>query len=121
MAKYIDGNGLARLWAGIKTKLNALEAKINGKATVSSYTADFSVAGWSAAAPYVQTVSVSGITAAMEPLADLVVSTTAGEAMEQLAAWSCVGRLATGAGNVTAYCYGSKPDAAIHIRMKVVA
>ncbi|MEG2317119.1 MAG: hypothetical protein RSC91_12915, partial [Clostridia bacterium] len=134
-ADYLNGDGLVRFWAAVKEKLDALQTaqgtnsqhltelkkQVDGKATVRNDTIVLNPTEWSASAPYRQTVNVSGITAAMEPLADLVVSGTDTTAAAQVEAWSCVGRLVTGNGTITAYCYDRKPETVLTVKMKVVA
>lgn len=92
----------------------------NGKATATTYTATLTTAGWSSSAPYTQTVTVSGLLATDNPIADVVLSDTVATAQAQLDAWSNVGRITTSVNSITAYCYDTKPTTAIPIQLKVV-
>ena len=92
----------------------------NGKATATTYTATLTTAGWSASAPYTQTVTANGLLATDNPIAGVVLSSTAATAQAQLAAWGCVGRMVAAANSITAYCYDTKPTTAIPIQVKVV-
>lgn len=82
----------------------------------------FSASGWSSSAPYTQTISVSGLSAADNPIADVNMSgvTTSDAANALLEAWASVGYLETGNGTVKAYCYSNKPTVNIPVILKVV-
>lgn len=93
----------------------------NGKAEKSiRYTATLTTAGWSASAPFAQTVTVTGILATDTPIIDVILSGTASTAILQSEAWGCVGRITTAANSITVYCYEEKPITAIPIQLKVV-
>lgn len=115
---------LQSLADGLETKISEQEAlqAIGRKASTASYTAVFPSAGWSASAPYSQTVSVTGILAADDPLIDVSLSgastAQAGKALTD--AWTFVGRVDTGDGTVTAYCYEEKPEVDVPVILKVV-
>lgn len=84
------------------------------------YTATLTAAGWSASAPYTQTVSVSGITASDTPIADVVLSSTAATAISQQDAWGCVSKITTAANSITATCLEEKPTINIPIRLMAI-
>ena len=83
-------------------------------------TATLSASGWSASAPYTQTVNVTGITATMTPIADIVLSATQATAETELEDWGKVSKIVTGAGSITVTCFKEKPTVALNIIMKVV-
>lgn len=91
-----------------------------GAATVVDHLATISMTDWSSNAPYTKTISVVGITSDMTPIIDLIVSDDATTAKSELAAWGMVGRIDTGDGTVTVYCYDEKPGTDMDIRIKVV-
>ena len=95
------------------TVQNAVTATLYGTLTA---------AGWSGSAPYTQTINVTGIAASDSPITDISMNgvTSADTANAMLEAWSYVGRVETGAGTVTAYCYNDKPTVDLPIIMKVV-
>lgn len=95
---------------------------ISAKAETAQYTATLSASGWSgSSAPFVQNVNVSGVLASDSPIVDMnTASLTASNYEERSAAWALVGRIAAGAGKITAYCYGEKPSVNIPIMIKVV-
>lgn len=109
-------------WNGKETPEGA-QAKADtaaaAKATTVTYTATLSTT-WSGSGPYTQTVSVAGMLAADNPIADVVLSATTATAKAQLEAWGLVGRITTANGSITATCYDSKPTTAIPIQLKVV-
>lgn len=98
----------------------AERATWGSKANAVTYTATLTTAGWSASAPYTQTVTVSGLLATDNPIADVVLSSTAATAQAQIEAWGCVGRMVAAVNSFTAYCYETKPTTAIPLQFKVV-
>ena len=97
-------------------------ARALNAAIAHEYTVTLTASGWTgSAAPYTQTVSISGILATDSPIADLDVSSAAAESYEALAAaWACVGRIQTADGQITATCYRQKPEADVTVRMLIV-
>ena len=93
----------------------------SSKASTFTLSATLTAAGWTGdAAPYTQTVTVTGITAAMNPLVDVVLSDDTETALAQLEGWGYVSSIVTGAGNITARCLEDKPTVDIEIQLKVV-
>lgn len=90
------------------------------KASTETYTATLTSSGWSSAAPYTQTVTVTGILTKDNPVIDVVLSTTNSTALNQLEAWGNVSKIVTGANSITATCLEDKPEADIPIQIKVV-
>jgi hypothetical protein len=87
------------------------------------YTATFPVAGWVGdTAPYTQTVTVEGLSASHNPMADISLSDddTAESVNLKFAAWSLINRLVTGDNTLTAYCYGDAPETEIAVRLAVM-
>ena len=82
----------------------------------------FAAAGWSSSAPYTQTISIEGIAASDSPITDINMNgvTSADTANAMLESWSYVGRVETGDGTATAYCYSDKPTVNLPVIMKVV-
>lgn len=91
--------------------------RINGGKTIS-----LPVAGWSAAAPYTQTISVSGMTVEDIPVIGILIadSTTATNVRLQNKAWGCVDRAVTGDGTITFFCYNKKPATDFSVLVKGV-
>lgn len=69
------------------------------------------------AAPYTQTIAVTGVTASMNPVADVVLMDDTSN-LARLTAWACVGRIVCGDGTVTVTCYEDKTTVGIYIRLK---
>jgi len=103
----LDGEVATQLAAAILTKAD--------KAT--NYTATLNKNDWSDG---IQTVNVTGITAGMEPFVELTLSATAATAKAELEAWGLIGKIVTGAGNITVTCYDDVPEIDLNIRLKVV-
>lgn len=91
----------------------------NGQAAIKTFTATLSTS-WSGSGPYSQTVTVSGLLAADNPMVDAVLSDTAATAKAQRDAWALVDRITTAANSITAYAYDKKPTTAIPIQIKVM-
>lgn len=74
-------------------------------------TATATAAGWSATAPYSQTISVSGITSSDTPIIGLSLPTNTTAANEKLIkkAYGCLSSAVTNNGSITLYCAGKKP------------
>ncbi|MEA5015625.1 MAG: hypothetical protein VB099_13800 [Candidatus Limiplasma sp.] len=78
------------------------------------------VNGWSATAPHTQTVQVAGLLATDIPLGDVVLNNNTTIAARQLQAYALVSRMDANDGQLKVYCYESKPEEALMIRLKVV-
>ena len=102
-----------------KTKLAGIESEAN-KTVVALYNITLSSSGWSLSVPYTQTVSIQGILATDVPVVDVVLSSTTSTAKSQLEAWSCVSKIETAAGSITATCFEELPAIDIPIQLKVV-
>lgn len=102
-----------------KTKLAGIESEAN-KTVVALYNTTLSSSGWSSSVPYTQTVSIQGILATDVPVVDVVLSSTTSTAKSQLEAWSCVSKIETAAGSITATCLEELPTIDIPIQLKVV-
>ena len=96
----------------------------NGITTVSTdkidYTCVFKATDWSSSAPYTQTVNVAGITEAINPRIDIIVSDGVSLGIKEEAAFACVTRGITGDGMLTLYCYEEKPTVDMNIIIEVV-
>lgn len=101
-----------------KSEDNAL---LSTKATTALYTATLLASGWSgSAAPYTQTVSVTGILATDTPIADVVLDQSTPTALTQIEAWMSVSKIETADGSITATCFEELPAIDIPIQLKVV-
>lgn len=100
-----------------KTEVDNL---LDNKATTALYTGTLTSSGWTSAAPYTQTLSISGILSTDVPVVDVVLSSTSSTAISQTEAWSCVSKIETAAGSITATCLEEKPAIDIPIQLKVV-
>lgn len=72
--------------------------------------------GWSADAPYTQTVAVQGVTGDDAPHVGLIPGDDA-ETEEE--AWSCVSRGVTANGSITFTCYEEKPELDLTLQVEV--
>lgn len=101
---------------GLKQNANRIE-RAEGSRQI-----NLTVGGWSAVAPYTQTISVSGVTAEDIPVIGIQIAdgTTAANVKLQNKAWGCVDRAVTGDGTITFYCYNKKPAADFSVLAKGV-
>lgn len=79
--------------------------------------ATFLASGWSSAAPYTQTVSVPGISAADNPILTLYAPTST-DSKNKERAFGYVDRGVTGDNTLTLYCYNSKPEVDFQVLIK---
>jgi len=98
----------------------ALKEQVDAKAATATISASLPASGWSASAPYTQTVTATGILATDTPLADVVLSDTPATAITQLEAYGYIGRMDAGSGQITATCYEDKPTVDLTVALKVV-
>ena len=102
---------------------DSVTTQLNSKATTAQYTATLLAANWadvSGNAPFTQTVNVQGILSTDSPFVDVVLSSSSSTAMSQLESWSCVSKIETAAGSITATCFEEKPTIDLPIQLKVV-
>ena len=85
-------------------------------------TATLTAAGWTNAAPYTQSISVTGITANDAPIisAGLPSTINAANYTTLIKNYAMIDRAVTAAGKITFYCYRKKPTAAIPLYIKGV-
>lgn len=115
----------AYVGAGNQDKLNwvkelAYYDQFTSLASVKTVTA--TSAGWSASAPYTQTITVSGITSSDNPIVGLYIPTDTTAANEKLIkkAYSCLSSGVTNNGSITLYCMSKKPTTNFQIFIKGV-
>lgn len=94
--------------------------KWDNPTTAAFYTVPLPASMWTGTGPYTQTVSVEGILATDNPVADVVLSENAADAIAETEAWAAVGRIVTMAGQIAVTCYEDKPARDITIQLKVV-
>lgn len=97
------------------------DALLSTKATTTLYTATLLSSGWSgSAAPYTQTVSITGILATDTPIVDVVLDQSTSTAIAQIEAWANISKIETANGSITAACFEEVPTIDIPIQLKVV-
>lgn len=98
----------------------SVTTQLNTKATTAQYTATLLASLWSSSAPYTQTLNISGILSTDSPFVDVVLSSTTETAINQIDAFSCISKIETSDGSVTATCFSYKPSINVPIKLKVV-
>ena len=122
LGEILDENAagnLLNLINQLQTDLDALEGVVSGHAPV-AFSVTVPASGWSASAPYTQTVTVTGVLATDTPLVDISLSATAATAILQLASFAYVGKIVTAANQITLTCYEDKPTVDLPLRLRVV-
>lgn len=99
-------------------------ARPAAEAVASSVSVTLTAAGWTYdtdLGPFVQTVQAAGVLAADSPIVDMDASGATAETFAALlGAWSCIDRIETADGQITATCYRQKPEADVTVRMLIV-
>lgn len=114
-SKFVGGEATTSA-AGLMSSSD--KTKLNDLAASTSATASFASSGWSSTAPYTQTISVSGITADSKVVIDVnLTGQTTSAAAAIIEGWGLVNDVQTGAGTLTAYCYGDKPTVALPVNI----
>lgn len=101
---------------------SAAQTTANSKASTASYTVSVPVS-WTEDTTnggFTQTVSVSGILATDNPIADVVLGSDVEANALYLAAWALVTRITTAAGSITLYANGEAPTTAFSVQLKAV-
>ena len=101
--------------------LGELGGNVNQKATTATYTASVTTS-WTAnsGGGYYKTVSVSGILATDNPVADIVLGSDIDANALYLEAWALVTRITTASNSITLYANGDAPETAFTCQLKVV-
>ena len=69
---------------------------------------------------YYKTVTVSGMLATDNPVADIILSTDIAASKLQLEAWACVSHIVTAANSITIYCFDSAPTVTMSVQFLCV-
>lgn len=85
-----------------------------------TFTATVTTTWTGSAAPYTQTVAVSGLLAIDRPHVAPVYSATNATAIAQREAWACVSKAEAGADAIIFTCFEDKPETAIPIQIEVM-
>lgn len=118
--QFVTNTALTQTLASYLTSAAAAETYAEKGFT---WTGTLTTAGWSGtAAPYTQTLTISGMQATDNPfLGPNYTSTDVDTVKGQEEAFSLIGRIDSGTGNITVYIYeDSKPEVDIPILVKVV-
>lgn len=90
------------------------------KAVKKKYTATLSATWSGTAAPFTQSVTVSGILASDTPHIVPVYSSDNATALQEKEAWNCVSKAVTSAGKITFTCFEEKPEVALSLQIEVI-
>jgi hypothetical protein len=107
-----------------QTTTSALDFIKNKPAILSSkiYTASITTTWSGSTGNYSQSIGITGITENDIPIADVVVNGSGTSALNQLDAWSKVGRITTGNNSITLYCYEDRaPTTSFNIQMSIIS
>lgn len=111
-------------WTNAQAYLAGLKGLVDGlqsskAAAALEFTAWVMPADFTGTGPWVQTIAVAGITAAMVPFVDVHLDGGPNDAI-WLAGYACLDRVVTGAGSITVYCVRKKPTYDFGLRLRVV-
>ena len=103
----------------MNARLTGLEAAAAQKAVPMSFTAALPASGWTgSAAPYTQTATVTGLKAGDEVIADVDLSGATADTCDGLVeSWALVGTITTANNQITARCWGEKPENDLTVRL----
>lgn len=105
----------------VEERFAQMTTVVNGKASATMWSnVEIPVSGWSASAPYTQTVTVSGMLATYNPTVDIKFTDNTTIADEK-SYYSCIDRITTGDDSITLVCLDEKPAGTFHINLKEVS
>ena len=116
---YATAVGLSAHTGNTSNPHGVTRAQIGAAGAAVEYSTYLPAAGWSGTGPWQQTITVTGITAAMVPFIEPALADD-GWNIPRLEAFACIDRIVTSAGSITAYCYRQKPVDDVGIRLRVV-
>ena len=108
----------------VEERFAQMTTVVNGKASATMWSnVEIPVSGWSASAPYTQTVTVNGMLATCNPLADIkFTDITDNTAMaDEESYYNCVDHIAMGDNSITLICLDEKPAGTFHIKLQEVS
>ena len=100
------------------TKLNSLEQNKAQKPI--DFTVNAPVSGWSASAPYTQTLTVTGMLASDKPIVDYVPNSSSATRIKELESFAFISRLQTANNSITITCDSDKPTTLLVLALRVV-
>lgn len=104
-----------------QTTANEAKTAVNNKASTVTYTVSVPASwGENIAGGYMQTVTVNGMLATDNPIADVILGADVEANVAYMAAWACVTRITTAANSITLYANGEAPATAFTMQLKAV-
>lgn len=102
-----------------ETKFQEQETKLEQKAEFTNFSVALPASGWTGdAAPYTQTATATGLKATDEVVADVDMSGATADTYEELTeSWALVGTITTANNQITAKCWGQKPEKDLTVRL----
>lgn len=95
------------------------EGKIDINADCAQLFVTLPVDGWSDTAPYVQTILLPSISSDNVPIVDILYSEDTANWESEQQAYSCLTKITTGDGFITAICLSDKPEIDVNIKLKI--
>ena len=101
----------------LQSNISTINSELSGKAKRYIYNTTLSTTWSGSAAPYTQTINISGILSTDTPH---IMPVYGSNVEDEIQAWSMVARAVTSDGAITFYCYGDKPTIALNLQIEVI-
>lgn len=119
-AAFSEITGTPQDNVNLKESLDDINESINKKAEIQYYTATIPVDNWSETAPYFQTIPVTGIAEADNPIVDVILNSTVDVAKIQAESWNYISKISVANNSITPLCLEKKPEVDLEIQIAVV-
>lgn len=101
----------------LQSNISTINSELSTKAKRYIYNTTLNTTWSGSAAPYTQTIAISGITTDDTPHITPIYGDNTENEMQ---AWSLVTRATTANGSITFYCYGDKPTISLNLQIEVI-
>lgn len=103
--------------SSLQSNISTINSELSTKAERYIYNSTLNTTWSGSAAPYTQTIAISGILSTDTPHITPVYGSNI---EDEIQAWSLVTRATTANGSITFYCYGDKPTISLNLQIEVI-
>lgn len=103
--------------SSLQSNISTINNELSTKAERYIYNSTLNTTWSGSAAPYTQTINISGILSTDTPHITPIYGDNTENEMQ---AWSMVTRAITSDGSITFYCYGDKPNISLNLQIEVI-